>query len=268
MGKTIMTNDALIQQLTAQFYQDGVLLAKNHFEKNKEKQHFSKDMLLSVSENFYTYLDSFLDDFAWFAKEQNKKIDCKKGCDTCCYQAVFVSPFEAIHTAEYIRQHFSSGQQEKLRKKLQEKHEVTGDMDAATYLAYRHACPFLDENGSCIVHKARPVACRLFLSADVDTCKASHNNPKDISIFARLYDLPLKTGRAFCEGFNQWFADRGALSQNTKLEDAILIAMEHPDAADKWLQGENSFRAKYTDADIQVFSQYMDQAGTDLVNLA
>lgn len=247
-----------IAKLKQQFFNDAGNIAKKSFKSIG----ITKFKLYDASHYFYAYLDGFLTQFEDFVKQQNKKIDCKSGCASCCYQAVFMSPFEAIYLADNIKKHLSEQVQSEIMHRVLKKKEATSEMTASEYLSYRHACPLLDEkNGSCIMHAYRPVACRIYLSGDVKSCIIQHENPKNDTLFAKLYDLPLQVGRAYCEGFNQYFANKQLKVQSLKFEDALFVALENEKAADDWIAGKSIFETQYSDDDLALFDHFKNRPG-------
>ncbi len=254
-----MTNPTdFIVQLKQQFFNDADAMAEKAF-KSVEITNFG---LYAASHSFYAYLDGFLKQFEAFVIQQNQKIDCKRGCASCCYQAVFMSPFEAIYLAENIRKHLSSEAQSDVKKRILGKKEATEKMTASEYLKYRHVCPLLDEkNGSCIMHEYRPVACRIYLSGDVKSCLIQHENPDKDELFAKLYALPLQVGRAYCEGINQFFANRNLKVQEIKFENVLFIALENEKAAEEWISGNALFETQYSETDFELFERFRNRPG-------
>jgi len=247
-----------VAQLKQQFYLDASTMAESAFK----TVGISKFRLYDASHSFYGYLDGFLTQFEAFVTQQNQKIDCKQGCSSCCYQAVFMNPFEAIYLAENIRKHCSSEIIEQITKRVIQKKEATAKMTASDYLKYQHACPLLDEKtGSCMLHIYRPVACRIYLSGNVKSCIVQHENPDKTELFAKLYDLPLQVGRAYCEGFNQYFANKKLKVQEMKFEDALFIALENRKATEDWIAGKSVFETQYTDDDLALFDQFKNRPG-------
>ncbi len=247
----------IITQLKRQFNNDAYDMAQKAFSGSG----ITKLRLIDTTQKFYRYLDDFLTQFESFVAQQGQKIACAKGCSTCCYQAVFLSPFEALYLAENIRKHCTQEEQERIKERVKQKKEATENMSASEYLNYRHACPLLDEKGTCMFHKYRPVACRIYLSEDLKSCREQHQNPTDNKLFAKLYDLPLQTGRAYCEGMNQYFIKHKLSVQEIKFEDALFIALNDEKSLNKWLSKNTLFETKYSAEDLLLFNQFNTQKG-------
>lgn len=251
---TTMKEDtqALFEQIVTQFEADGY----QHAKKFDSMPNTLSSFKILVKEE-YEYLDAFLGQFIQYTQSQEKRIDCRKGCDTCCHQAVFLSPSEAVYLYAYIKKHLPSDLQDKIYRRTVLKQKKTRNMAAREYLRYRQACPLLDSNtGACMAHITRPVACRIFLSADVNTCEAAHTHPGDVNLFAALYDLPLRAGQALNTGFNQYLHETGIQSPIMKMEDALLVCFENPQHAREWLDKKDVFNEGVSDTDITYISTY------------
>ncbi len=136
---------------------------------------------------------------------------CRKGCDACCRQMVPLAPTEAHGLAEALAAlDAAAGQRvlarferalEALGKKgildrLRRRRNLTNQELAALdrdYFAAQVACPFL-ERRACMIHAARPLACREFLvSSDPRHCAA----PGDGHVMR--VELPAKPSVALCQ---------------------------------------------------------------------
>jgi Fe-S-cluster containining protein len=98
--------------------------------------------------------------------------------------------------------------------------------------------------GFCRAYQARPMACRIYLSSDVKSCKVDLENPEDDSIFPQLFDMPLRAGRMMNEGFHARLRrDRKDSLQafENPIEEGLLKALDDK-AFDQWLAGKNVFR--------------------------
>ena len=113
---------------------------------------------------------------------------------------------------------------EKIRgimERAEAKHVATSVMSYDAQMTYRHACPFL-ENHSCMVYEARPMACRIYMSYDRESCRRDYENPNDKIHFPRLFDFPLRAGRMMNEGFTAAIRTYGYHSEEHRLEAGIL----------------------------------------------
>lgn len=103
-------------------------------------------------------------------RERGDSIPCKRGCDSCCYDAIQVAPFEVLPIIEAIR-HLDREQQDNIHAGIvswcdnMATKGIGIDDDqpslARYYAAPRARCPLLDQRTrDCLCYAARPLACR------------------------------------------------------------------------------------------------------------
>ncbi len=91
------------------------------------------------------------------------KADCGdcKGCHTCCTgmgSSVVLDPLDIYNMTKHLNASFEKLLQDKLELNVADGIVLPNlKMEAAS-----DACGFLDENGRCSIHPARPSVCRLF----------------------------------------------------------------------------------------------------------
>jgi Fe-S-cluster containining protein len=90
--------------------------------------------IIAALKQFYVALDSHINSIE---KKNKARINCKKGCFSCCKDDLEVFGIEA----EFIRKNQS---------------EFLKNNSAAP----RGACAFLDEEGGCRIYDSRPFVCR------------------------------------------------------------------------------------------------------------
>ncbi|MDC0746999.1 YkgJ family cysteine cluster protein [Polyangium mundeleinium] len=106
-------------------------------------------------------------------------ISCKKGCDSCCYQLVPISPPEAFMIHDLVAAMPEARQEEVLTRVVDAEAALESfGLDEASFsgmanddalrkllIEWHHqsvACPFL-ENGACTAYTSRPSGCREYL---------------------------------------------------------------------------------------------------------
>jgi Fe-S-cluster containining protein len=106
-------------------------------------------------------------------REQGDPIPCRRGCDSCCYDAVQVAQFEVLPIVEAIRR-LDQKQQDSIRagigawcENMAAKSIGIDDAEpslARYYAAPRARCPLLDQaTRDCLCYAARPLACRTYV---------------------------------------------------------------------------------------------------------
>ena len=173
----------------------------------------------SVSE-MYLMIDSLNGSISDFAMQQNKKIDCKKGCEWCCHQPVFALDFEMEYLIDYIKSNFSEDLQKDIKARAENKNNKLSMLDETSLLNSKFPCPLL-QDGACIAYQVRPMACRIYLSQDVKSCLKFFKNPGNKSSIPALLNLPLRTGQMMNEGFKAALKTNGKSTHEFRIEEKL-----------------------------------------------
>lgn len=149
---------------------------------------------------------AFLDLFGQYQQEMlrfnNQAVSCARGCNTCCCHWVEdTNSFEAEMIADYVRQRLPERVDAIVKRcesderclayldsivelKLPESESGAGDgpfdpVDVllAAFYQFRRQCPFIGENGDCVIYPVRPLTCRIYVSfADPTWCEPDQIN--------------------------------------------------------------------------------------------
>lgn len=182
----------------------------------------------------YLAISELTHSFGKRTSQQNHPIACAKGCSWCCFQPVYLTTQEALLLYEYIIQAFDAGQIKDIQNKAENKLKKTENLseDEKQHIVY--ACPFLLDN-ACSVYSVRPMACRIYLSKDVDSCKQKYDKPRDKTVFPALFDFPLKVGRYMNEGFVAFLKEKGKDVKEMTMEEFMVELFQNPDYYKEWL---------------------------------
>ena len=235
--------DNLLNELELAFYNDGYRLAR---ELNPGIGAFDK--ILTLTSEIFQTVEDFIGDFMQQCNETGSVIDCKKNCDWCCYQSVFILPHEAIFIYTRLTETLSKKEFEEIAGKINEKNLVTGKMKIPELIHHKKPCPFLLEK-SCSIYPFRPVACRIHLSSSVKSCISEFYDSENMKIYPALYDLPLRAGRMMNQGFADALQEKGLNIFEWTIESFIDLLMKDPSIAKGWLQGKNLFQVRIPEKD-------------------
>jgi Fe-S-cluster containining protein len=198
------------------FYSDGYKLGMNAAVSDKNQQ----VLFESVSE-MYAAIDSLIDSLTEFAEKQHKRIDCKKGCEWCCHQPVFALDYELEFLNDFITKNFSKKTQEEIRNRATNKNNKLGMLKENDLLNAKFPCPLL-EKGACMAYSARPMACRIYLSGNVNSCLNFYNHPEDKTSFPALLNLTLRTGQMMNEGFKAALKTADIKTREFRIEEKLI----------------------------------------------
>ena len=211
------------------FYRDGYRLAHEYLG-----QILSADNLRAAITRLYQSVDELLESFLVRSASDGIPAACKKGCAWCCHQAVFAVSHEFLYLQEHIREYLNEEQRQEVLERAREKARLTLSKPSKEQLLLRAACPFL-ENGSCMVYDARPMACRIYLSSSVSSCKNDHDRPSGGANIPELYEFPLLAGRMLNEGFVAYLKQSGIRSVELPLEQGYSSMMTMGQSMEDWL---------------------------------
>lgn len=202
------------------FYSDGYKLAQSIVD-----QGFSDQSLFTAMESLYAAIDGLNESVTALAKRQNSAVACIKGCDWCCRQEVYAGSFELHYLSAQIKLIFTPEELSELKKRIEEKYEITSKLTDDEVLNFKSACPLLND-GACSMYSFRPMACRIYLSTKLETCIRFYHHPEDEANFPALIGFPLRAGRMMNEGFRAALKEIGIQSVEFRLEDGLGRALQ------------------------------------------
>ena len=204
-----------IMMMEQAFFNDGYKLAGEFLSEDS-----SPPLLMRAMKQFYEVLDGFIDMFVQSTSSESP-VHCEKGCDFCCHQAVFAESHEFRYLKDWLFQNMSSEELQKIRERAKLKKERTAVLAPEKLLEHKEACPLL-VNRSCSAYEARPVACRIYLSMNRKSCEEEMLHPENKAKFPQLFDLPLKLGKRFNQGFSLRLKELGFDIQELPVEVGLL----------------------------------------------
>ena len=167
---------------------------------------------------------------------------CAAGCAFCCYHPVDITAPEAFVIAAYLRTAFSGSdaELEAVTARLAANAERIQSLSHDEHALAKIPCALLD-NGQCGVYAARPFACRAWHSMSAARCEAifTHGDPLsmlpplDMDLYSAQWDVVY----GIAEGLRQAGLDDRPYELHSMLHRVLAM----PDAAPRWVQGEDVF---------------------------
>jgi Fe-S-cluster containining protein len=204
-----------LKELEKQFHADGYRLGMKAVETG-----FSNEALFAAVKNLHQMVDDLVDSFSEFAERQNQKPACKKGCHWCCHQPVFALEYELDYLRDFISRNFDAETQNRIVFRAAEKQNKLKNLSGDSLLNSKFPCPLLD-NGICMAYSARPVACRIYLSANLESCLRFYQKPEDENSIPALLQLPMRLGRMLNEGFKSALKTSGIKVEEFRIEEKL-----------------------------------------------
>jgi hypothetical protein len=225
------------------FFRDGYNLAMEYLDGG-----VTETKVVRLMSAAYEAVDGLIISFRNRCQREQLNIDCMKACAWCCHQAVLVSIQEVLLISRYLSEEMTDDQQQVVYRNACEKEAVTGDMSVREFLQTLHPCPFLQDH-SCTIYPVRPMACRCYLSADVESCLALYHQPGNRQLMAALYDFPLRAGRSINEGIRAVLMQHRIITSEWLMEVLLTKTFAKPEIFHEWLSGEDPFTIRTLSAD-------------------
>lgn len=204
------------KDIESAFYSDGYQLGMQVCAANLAPE----AMMAAISE-MYDSIDSFIVYLTEFAQNQNQAIHCAKGCEWCCHQPVFALNYEMDYLNDFIKRNFDKETQQEIKTRAENKNDKLSFLTEVDLLNAKFPCPLL-ENGACLAYSARPMACRIYLSSDVNSCLRFFKNPGGKTSIPALLNLPLRSGKMMNEGFKASLKTHGYETKEYRIEEKLV----------------------------------------------
>jgi Fe-S-cluster containining protein len=174
---------------------------------------------------------------------------CARCCSFCCRGVrVEATVPEVIAIADFVREGRSPDEARVLAREAAESAAAVRDLDSKARWTNKTPCRFLDTRGQCSVYPVRPLACRSAASFDAGECERATADPTAQATIprhmapARIFGTAKSAIVAACE-------EAGLDGRRFELTSAFAVAMNEPDAAERWLRGERLFDAALLPSD-------------------
>ncbi|ASB50004.1 YkgJ family cysteine cluster protein [Alkalitalea saponilacus] len=223
-------SDKAFGQMEEVFINDGLGLSTS-VKKNSSKEDF-----FVVLRNLYHQTELLTDSFIESCSKSGKPVDCKMGCGWCCHQSVFASTHEMLYLVDYLKSRYKPEVVESVAERALSKSQKTKGMTRSELLGNKIACPLL-QNNKCMVYSARPMACRIYLSSDVNTCIERYQKPVEEGVRPALFKFILDAGRYMNYGFVSGLKNKGLHSNEAPLEWLLNDLINKENAMEEWLEG-------------------------------
>jgi hypothetical protein len=171
------------------------------------------------------------------AMQRPPALACQEGCDWCCSLDVGTTAPEVIRIATYVRQHYSADDLGALRERLMRRATHFRERQTTRRGEPAQPCALL-VNHRCSVYPVRPLTCRGSNSTDPKKCEQFLTQPKTV---IPNYASQHRLSAFVLDGMRAGLGEAGLKGDLLELSTALRIALELPDAAERWLAGEPVF---------------------------
>ncbi len=174
---------------------------------------------------------------------------CAAGCSRCCHGLkIEASAPEAVAIAEFLRG-LPPEELAETRAQLDDEADYARSLDVDTRWREQVPCAFLDDTtGQCVIYDVRPLTCRAHTSLSLDQCEAAARDPERRTPIdkhaapAAIFGLAKSAITVAC-------AEAKLDARSFELTNAVAIALNEPNAAERWARGEPVFDSAVTPSD-------------------
>jgi Fe-S-cluster containining protein len=163
-------------------------------------------------------------------------IACRSGCSFCCHLRVTVTPLEAIALFRYLKSQLPASLAQQIEQRLLANADQIEQMTPEQNLSTNLKCAFLEE-GKCSAYRARPMACALHHSLDVDACEHLYEHPADLSIGIRKLKVIEDTMAATHSGMRRALEGLGLGDEPMELHTAVAAILRDQSLIARWRSG-------------------------------
>jgi Fe-S-cluster containining protein len=169
-------------------------------------------------------------------RKRGAPIACKSGCSFCCHLRVTVAPHEAIALFRYLSSQIPAALAQGIAQRIQANAERIAHMTEEQDLATNVKCAFLVD-GACSAYRARPMACALHHSLDVDACEDLYENPADLSIGIRKLKVIEDMMAATHAGTRRALGELQLSDAPMELHTAVAAVLRDQSLIARWQSG-------------------------------
>jgi Fe-S-cluster containining protein len=169
---------------------------------------------------------------------------CREGCDWCCHLTVGTSVPEVIRVLDYLRQNLSPKEFGDLRDRVLRLDEQRRELRATGRGEAGLPCALLVDH-RCAAYPVRPLMCGGFNSSDAAQCERFVRSSGQTPL--PLYAPQLRLAAFVLDGMMAGLSESGLPGERVELTAALRIALEVPDAVERFLAGEPVFAAARLD---------------------
>ena len=164
---------------------------------------------------------------------------CAPGCGLCCHlPLILAGAAEVVYLADWLKDNLADDQLEKVKQRLKAKYCADSSPCAPDT---RSPCVLL-EDSKCLAYDARPFKCRAWNSLSLRACESAYGDgesPAQVPVDTYAFVM----GNSILNGFSDAVDMEGLDGGAYELGTALLRALEMPNGAARWRNGERLFTA-------------------------
>ena len=167
-----------------------------------------------------------------YAIQESENTHSKRpaSCPSCKQRMIGVTPPEALAISNAIRTSLPKPIAQRIHDQSVRNAETVADLNSQQYLQADVTCPLWDRQTSCLVFESRPLHCRGCCSDKKDCTENQHSESRAFAV-----------GSGTEAGLSQTLQSAGLDGSVYELNSALATALENPNAAKLWIEGNSVF---------------------------
>lgn len=192
--------------------------------------------------SFFERHDELIEEITEDSGEQKA---CADGCGYCCHLKVIADAVEIFAMVDYVTEHLDKNEIDQIVQAAKQNIETAKNLTHKQQATINQQCPLL-QNNHCLVYPMRSIKCRNYHATDLSSCRASFDNPKDLSILnqniTELYVAATGSTNGFMAALHQHGYDDRIYDHNA----AFIEALNDPKCRQRYDARKRAFKtARY-----------------------
>lgn len=175
------------------------------------------------------------------SEESSESKACAEGCGYCCHLKVVADAVEIFAMVEHAKACMDQQQLDQIIERAKQNIEQARHLNHEQQATINQQCPLLKEN-SCMVYPVRSIKCRNYHATDQNSCRASYQNPTDLTILnhniTELYITATGSSNGFMAALHHHGYDDRIYDHNA----AFIEALEDPSCRVRYDAGKRAFK--------------------------
>lgn len=170
---------------------------------------------------------------------------CGKGCSYCCHFKVIADAVEIFALTGYVKTSLDQQQRDEIIQSARQNIEQARTLSHQQQATINQKCPLLLDN-VCMAYPVRTIKCRNFHAVDARTCRASYENPQDLTILNNNIPELYITATGSSDGFMAALHAQGYDDRSYDFNSGFIEALDNPECKRRYDAGKRAFtKAKY-----------------------
>ena len=164
----------------------------------------------------------------------------RSGCGYCCYLKVVADALEVFAMVDYVKAELSPQQVDQVLQSARQNVDEARGLSHEQQATINQRCPLLLDN-ACAIYPVRSIKCRNYHSMDTASCRASYENPHDLSILNNSIPALYVAATGSANGFMAALHTQGFDDRIYDFNAAFIEAMESADCKRRYDSKRRAF---------------------------